>query len=433
MSQASKILKKLATSDEYKTLVEAMSKGDYQAIYESYTRLNAAIDEASKEVEAKIQGLVRQNKDEDRQKFMAALNQRASDVLPEWHRLNAEFKKQKIMEGTVFGVGSKGDPLVRSPEGRVVVISHATLKEGDKVRFKVVAEGDKIDFGRLFELSADSFDMLLNQDARDQIRNALNSVRDRVNAVITSGETDGLDDLLKELEESKKAAEKLQAEERERALGRIAALRRKLVETVVTRIAADFICREEEREIRELCTGEDTELALAAPGLCRRSSHDQFKAEFLVDENPKGYRETIQKMESSLDSMNSAIELMEFKARIEQIFPAVREYAKKLDRSLDNLSDIIRQLAGRLAQDNLACLADINAAIKAALADEATAGWLRRGFRSPDEFFTLRASLSELQTRLGDELGARREAAIRPYLRQKVTLAFSRVKVPGAR
>src|SRR4030042_34854 len=152
MSQTVKTLKKIASSEEYKALEAGVKELNPEAIAEAYNKISAIVEEAEKPILEQIQKLNRQNKDLDLQNFRSAFASRSKSVLPQWHWVNEQLLKQKVMEGRVIGKGTRGDPLVRSPEGRIVVIRDGpNLKEGDKVRFRVTSEGQKIDFGVIFE------------------------------------------------------------------------------------------------------------------------------------------------------------------------------------------------------------------------------------------------------------------------------------------
>lgn len=429
MSQAIKTLKTIAAGEEYKSLVEAIEKADYPTVCNAYTQLLKLIEEADKATQQRIQGLARRNKEEDFQKFRTAFNLRIKTLLPRWYELKAELDKQKIREGAVFGVGTKGDPLARTAEGRVVVIRGATLKEGDKVRFKVVAEGEKIDFARLCELGPDLFYSVFSQGTRDTIRSCINSVREKLFALpaqIDESCLNELNECLKNLEQVKQLAGKLQADEKEKTLSTARAYRNRLFETVVAKLAFDTISHEEEMEIRQTC-GENgkADFALAAPGIFRRQSHDKLKAEIMAGAEPRGYAEVVQRMEKDLDSMSSALALMEFKAGVEKNYPAVQRYVERIDRLYWQLTQRARELASRLAESDIADITQIISAVKDSFSKENVCLELRRVFRSSEEFTSLRGALLELSTQLGNMENAQAETAIKPYLRQKIALAFN--------
>ncbi|MBI4286231.1 MAG: hypothetical protein HY670_10125 [Chloroflexi bacterium] len=433
MSQASKALKEIAASEEYKSLVQAMETADYEAIQKSYLRLGELLEEKKKQVLEKIQTLPRQNKDEDIQQFQNAFTMRLSGALPKWHWLDTMIKEQKVWEGEVFGFGTKGDPLVRTPAGRVVVVRGATLEKGARVRFKVVAEGEKIDFGRVFELTPDFFYFLLNQETIARIRSAIDTIEERVKAQsVTPGE-DGLAEMsavLKELEDIREMSRTLQTVEREKLESRITAHRRRLLGDRGARLATEFMAKEEEREIAETCAGDHDKAAkaLAVPGLFRQPAHEALKAQLFAGEELKGYAEALAGLESRLDSMDAALKLMEFKSGVDDLRPQVRSYIEKMDRLFDRLQRKARSVAFAMAEDKVSQVGDVMQSIKNAFSGEALAAELGRVFRSPGEFFALRETLTKLRALLGDSTIQASEAAIRPYLNRKLSQAFASIR-----
>ena len=429
MSQAKKTLNKIASSEEYKALVAAIEQGDYETIFNSYVQISGLLEESEREIEEKIRGLPRRNRDEDRVKFQSAFTIRAQTTLPQWHWLDSELKKQGITEGEVIGFGGKGDPLARTKEGRVVVIRGAELKEGEKARFQVVAEGEKVDFGRVFEFSPDFFYFMLSRETRERVRNSLSSIREYLDNQPVGVDEDGLtqlSEILKEIEGVRELAPQLREEERDRIIGRVVAYRGRLLRDSGVKMAFEFFSREEERAIGEACQGDEKKKAsaLSAPGLFRYQAYQALKAELFAGEELKEYGEIVDKMEKALDSMNSALELMDFQAGIKGAHPSAKRYFEKMDRLFERLSRRARQVALAVAEDRICDKQDILSAIEQAFSFEALCSELRRVFRSPDEFFALRGALLELRAKLGDADGISAEAALKPYLRCVTALAF---------
>ena len=174
MSQASKVLKEIAAMPEYANMAQAIEKNDYEAIANSYKQLNAIIEAKKKEILEKIDSLTRQNKGEDSQQFLNAFSLRISTTLPQWHRLNSLMQEQKVTEGEVIGVGSKGDPMVRTPDGKLTIISGLTAEKGAKVTLRMTKEGEKVNFGQAVEFNPDFFYILLNQTMLTGIRERFN-------------------------------------------------------------------------------------------------------------------------------------------------------------------------------------------------------------------------------------------------------------------
>jgi hypothetical protein len=429
MSQTVKTLKKIAATEEYQALEAAIKQVDPETILNSYKRISAILEAAEKEVLDKIQQLPRHNKDLDWQRFRLALTARSQTILPHWHWLNEQLKKQKIMEGKVAGFGSKGDPLAKTPEGRIVVIRGATLKEGDKVRFKVVAEGEKLDFGRVLELSPDTFYLILTQDTRERVTNTLNSIKDRINSYqrgevgVTPSE---LSQVLSELKDVSELATKLRGQEKERILARVQADRARLLKASVIKFVFEFIAKREEREIIDSIQGnqEQIALALSAPGFFRHQAHLSLKAELLSGDKPKGYPEIVDQLEKNLDSMEKALQLMDLKTKIEGVYPLAKRYLERMDLFFERLTRKATDLAFTLGR-NISDMPQIQSSIEEAFSLEALSAELRRVFRSLEEFCNQRGAVNELRLKLGNTKARQAETAIEPYLRRIMSFAFS--------
>jgi len=421
MSQTSKTIKKLAASEPYQALDAAVKENDYEIIVSSYIKISRLLEEAEKEIAEKIQSLSRQNKGEDCEKFRAAFAVRVQASLPQWYWVDSELRNRRVMEGEVFGLGSKGDPLVRTPEGKVVVIEGAKPEPGEKIRFRVVTEGEKLNFGRVFELNASSFYQILNEETREDIRKSLVSVREHIDSYLQ--DTDGrgisrLSELLKELEDVRELASNLQAEERARVTARLLDYRKRLLRTSLTGMALEFLSRQEEMGITESCGGDEATVALAltAPAVFRRQAHEAMKAELISGEKPVGYSETVGKLEESVDSMDSALALLDFKAKMEQASPTAERYLERIDRLFGRLVSRASEVAFRVAEGSVSDSADIEAAITDAFSGQALSAELHQVFRSPEEFFTLRTALVKLRVMLGKTESDSAEAAVKPYL-----------------
>lgn len=426
MSQASKLLKRIASSEEYRALESGVKNIDAQAVFNSYTQISKLMEEAEAEVLEKIKNLPRRDKEPDLQQFRSAFDSRSRTMIPQWYGIEDELKKIKIMSGKVSGVGSKGDPVVKTSEGRIVVLAGATLKEGDKVRFIVVSEGDKVDFGSVFELTPDTFYSILTQDKRDEVRNSFNSIREKVDSYLRNrGEKQisELSQLLKELESFREFASQLTGEEKERNLVWVTTQRNRLLKVSIAKLVFDFLSKQEEREIEKLCQGDPQQVAraMSVPGLLRSQSHLALKAQLLAGEKPKGYSELVDKLQKDMGSMDSALKLMDFEAKIDEAYPAVRRYLERMDRFFQKLTQKANQLADSLSASK-EC--DIQHVIEEAFSGQALSAELKQVFRSPEEFFSLRRSLAELRARLGEAESIPAEAALEPYLRQTIGVAL---------
>ncbi|MEW6034553.1 MAG: hypothetical protein AB1603_06840 [Chloroflexota bacterium] len=430
MSQAKKVLKGIAASEDYKALAQAIETADYDTISRSYLQVTQLLEKAQEGILQTIQGLPRRNKDAEREKFRAAFMLSASTILPHWHSLDSQLKAQGIMEGEVFALGSKGDPLVRTPEGRVVVVSGSAAKEGAKAKFRVVTRGEKLDFGRAVELTPDYFYLLMTQDTRQQIGRTFDRVEEHLKGRPGRSPEGGLaavSELLRELEGARELTAKLQAAERERLLGRLQGYRRRLLGECILKLALDFLSGEEEREVTGCCNGDEqlAARALSAPGLFRLQAHQTLKMHLLAGEEPRGYSQAIRNLEERLDSMDAALKLMEFKSGVEEVYPLVRRYLEKMDMVFERLQRKAMELARAMSEDRVCSAEDIGSAVKGAFSSTVLSSELRRAFRSAEDFHTLRGAVVKLRAMLGDGETMTAESAIRPYLSQKVATAFA--------
>ncbi|MBM4400949.1 MAG: hypothetical protein FJ045_03255 [Crenarchaeota archaeon] len=424
MSQTSKLLKRIASSEEYRALEAGVKSIDPQAVFNSYTQISKLMEEAEAEALEKIKNLPRQDKEPDLQQFRSAFDSRSRTMIPQWYGIEAELKKRKIMNGKVSGVGSKGDPLVKTSEGRVVVIAGATLKEGEKVRFIVVSEGDKVDFGRVFELTPDTFYSILTQDKRDEVRNSFNSIKGKVDHYLRSrdaNQVSELSQLLKELEGFREFASQLTGEEKERNLAWVTTQRKGLLKVSMPRLVFDFLSKQEGKEIEKQGDSQQIARAMSAPGLLRYQAHLALKTQLLGGEKPKGYSELVDKLQQDMGSMDSALKLMDFEAKIDEVYPAARRYLERMDRFFQRLAQKANQLADSLSESKDY---EIQRVIEEVFSGQALSAELKQVFRSPDEFFSLRRALAELRARLGDTESILAEAALESYLRQTMNVAI---------
>jgi hypothetical protein len=428
MSQASKVLKEIAAMPEYAAIAQAIEKNDYEAIANSYKQLNTIIEEKKKQILEKIDSLVRQNKGEDRQQFINAFSLRISTTLPQWHRLNLLMQEQKVTEGEVIGVGSKGDPMLRTPDGKLTIISGLTAEKGAKVTLRITKEGEKVNFGQTIEFNPDFFYILLNQTMLTGIRERFNAIEERLKVSVGEITPALLGELLQELEKVRELANGLRQDEKERVNSRILVFRKQLLGEYGVKMAMEFIERQETDEITALCSADALKLtcALAAPGLFRYQSYQAIKAELLNGKELKGYTETLSRLENNLDSMDTALKLMEFKSGFEEVEPSARAYLDKIDILFEKLNRKARIVVTAMAEDKIGTVEDIQSRIETAFAGKGACSEIRGVFRSPTEFFASRESLAKLRAMLGNAGSHDAETAIHPYIADKIHQAFAR-------
>lgn len=429
MSHTAKTLKSIANGEEYKALCTAIETRDYQTLYNAYTKLTQLLVDAEQEIAGKIENLPRRNKDEDRQKFQAAFAFRSRTAVPQWHWLKSEIQKQNILDGVVVSMGKKGDPMTRTPDGRLVVLTGSQAKEGDKITFTVVSEGLKIDFGKQFELTPDAFYFLLNQEVNQQVRDSLDEVQKKLESFPGDNDDDNLsmmDEILKTLEEVKELAPKLLDIERERILNRIATYRRRLLSPIVEKLALDAVNQEEEKAIKELCNGDEGQaaMALAAPGLYRLVTLKTFKEQLFDGEQLRDYDTMLREKEKNMDTMESALKFEELKAGFSNLVPKARLYVDRMERLQQRIQVKARQLINTVVDDKSSNAEAVLGKIGEAFSEKALGNELRRVFRSPEEFFDARGATMDLKTKMGDTQCAAAEAVLKPYLRQRVNQVF---------
>jgi hypothetical protein len=428
MSQTKIALKQIASSEEYKALAEAIGKKDFATISHCYSSIGELLGKAKEEIREKIQNLPRKNKEEEYQKFAASFDIRARGNLPLWFQIDSELKNRGVTEGRVIGTGSKGDPVVRTESGRLFVLNEAKVAEGERVRFRVTGESEKVDFGRVFELTAESFYAILTEDTREKIRTSFKSLRERTDISPNNPDISELDGVLKELENVRELAEKLQPEERDNAFARVKMQRKRLLGQVCLKMMFDIIAAEEEEEVREMYAGDEKKIAdaLAAPGLFRKQSHEKSKEEMFSGEEIRGYAEVLSRKEQQVENMQVAMEVLQYKSTIEEAIPKAKDYLSRMDRLYDGLTKRLNRLVPEMVEADISEARQIYVAIKDAFESAALLAELRRVFHGTEDFSSLRTAFMELRSRFCDPNSAVEEAAFRPYIRQKTGQAFSR-------
>jgi len=429
MSQTKRILKEIASGEDYQALATAMERVDYEAMFASYRRISQLLSEGKRKIEESLQNLPVQNRDEHRDKFLRAFELATERMLPLWHQLNSELTKRKVMEGEVFSFGKKGDPLVKRPEGTIVVLPGSKLEKGERVRFRVIQEAEKLNFGQVFDLNPQSFYLLITEEAREKIRHSLVLIGDHLKTSQqpwNEGSLSELGELLQKLEDIKKLSSTLQAEDRERVAAQVAKHRKRLLQGASMRLMFDFTSQQEEREIENFYQDSHQEKtkALLALGLFRRHTYKAAREKLFLGDSPEGYTEVLSQMENKVDSMDSAIELLKLKSAIDEVYPKAKGYFEKMDRLFENLTQRAKQVADALSNKEVVDPEEVYLTIKNAFSEEVLFLELRKAFRSSKEFLSLRGAFTELNRWLRNQETISSEAAFRPYLHHKVLQAF---------
>ena len=424
MSQAIRALKSIASQPEYKSLAEAIEVADYDKVCQSYVQVSELLRKAKTEILDKIQSLPRRNKDEDCQSFLAAVAAHQVSILPQWHWLDSLLKEQRIFEGEVVGFGSKGDPLAKTSEGKIVVLAGSALTKDSKVALQVTGQGRNVNFGKVFEFTSDSLYQIVRRDILGRIRISLDSVKQRIPECLVHPVEEGftkLSDLLTRLEEIRGLASRLRAEDREKVLDRILAYRKKLLSEVGVSLIFELLSREEETDIRESCQGDEqrTALALSAPGILRHKAHEALKAELFAGEDLRKCVEIQQKLKAGPYSLDTDLELAGLKWRTEKVYPASERYMEKIEALYTRFYERAQKVAYVIAEDRICGIEDIRRTFRQAFSDVYIATELRQVFQSMDEYRSLRADLAELRSVLGDEKSLAAESALQPYLEKR--------------
>jgi len=430
MSQTKRILKEIASGEDYQALATAMNQVDYQAMFVPYMRICQLVSEGKGRIEESIENLPLQNKDERRAQFLRDFELATERILPLWHQLNSELTKRNVMEGEVFGFGKKGDPLVKRPEGTIVVLPGAKLEEGERVRFRVVQEADKLNFGRILDLNPQSFYFLITQEAREQIRDTLALIRDRLQTSPqpwNEGALSEIGELLQKLEEVKRLSSTLRTEERERVAAQITRYRKGLLHGASIGLMSDFISQQEEREIEDFYqdSHEEKTKAMLALGLFRRHTYEAARESLFLGDRPEGYTEVLSEMENEVDSMDSAIELLDAKSALDEVYPKAKGYFERMDRLFESLVQRAERIAAALSNKEVVDPEEIHQAIENAFPEKLLFLELRKAFRSSKELLSLRSAFTEMNRWLRNQEIVSSEAAFRPYLHHKVLQAFA--------
>ena len=427
-------MKEIAAGETYAALQAAVEQGDYEGMFDSYMAIWEQIGRGRSGIEEGIENLSVQNKDEHRDKFSQAFDGAVERMLPAWYeveqRLQAGYAKWKVMEGEVFGFGKKGDPLVRTPEGVIVVLKGSGLQAGDRTRFRVLQEAEKMSFGRVFELTRQSFYTVMTQETHDKIQALVDEVDARVGGV--SGPVDEvppseLAELLQRLEEIRKLAASLRAREKDAALAKVVRYRQRLLSGVGKSIVFDLISKREEVEIGSFYPdgGEEKASAMSALGLFRPRGYDEVGKKLLPDSEPEKYQEMLENMKEQVDSMDRAMEFLEFKSAMDDVYPKAKRYLERMDRFFNNLALRADRVTSALSRHDVVDVVELRSAIESAFSEQVVFAELRRAFRSSKELLSLRAALADVNRSLGDEESVVAETAFRPYLRHKVAEAFA--------
>ncbi|MBI2859409.1 MAG: hypothetical protein HYX90_10060 [Chloroflexi bacterium] len=431
MSQAEKILKGIAATEDYKALAAAVDNRDYDSIGKGYCKVAELMADGKKQVVEKLGNLSRQNKDQERNNFESAFARRISSDLPHWYSISSLLREKGVLEGEVYSLGKKGDPLVRSPEGRLVVVSGSKAQPGSRIFFRIDTRGEKIDFGREARLDADLFYSLLNSDLLDSIRAKMDSIESRLQDLAANrGKTPAVEmsRLLTELGEVKEASERLRESERTRYTNRVQAIRRNIIGDWVTRSIFDFLNNLEEREISQACQNDSESIAraLSAPGLFRKQSHELLRSRLFAGRDLKGYAEALAEREKALDTMNAALDLMEFKSGVDDAVPLAKRYFERMDVLFGNLHRRAVRLARSISENGVCSAVEIDASIEQEFSWQALGFEIRAAFRNPGDFHGTREAVARLRAMLGETESALHESAIKPYLSSRTAIAFPR-------
>ena len=435
MSHTRRILKDIASSGEYQAVVEAVGKSDYQSMYKNFASIADRLKAERKAIEESIAQLLPQNSEERRNKFLRSFETAIERIVPAWYQLNqqisSEFASRKIFEGEVFGVGKKGDPLVKTPQGVIVVLKGLKAERGERVRFKVLQETEKLNFGKPFELDSQSFYLLMTERIREGIRATLSSIADRLGdpaEPMYDGSLSEVTGFLQELEGVRKQTSTLEGGDKERVVSEIVRQRKRLLCGVGTRMMLEFISEREQKDVEAFFQdgNDEREKALLALGLFRRQTYEAARVGLLEKETPEAYAAVLSEMEGKVDSMDSVMKLMEFKAAVDEVLPKAKAYFTRMDQLFGRLAQEVKDVVEVLSREEAVGLDEIRRAIENAFPEEVLFSELRRLFRSQNEFSSLRGAFTELNRRLGNQDMVSAEGAFNPYLRHKIVQGFGR-------
>jgi hypothetical protein len=433
VSQTTKALKVIASGEDYGALAAAIESVNYEAMFSSYMGISELLEKDKQRIEEGIKNLPVQNRQEHQDKFQRAFELAIRRILPLWHELDSQLKSGLAMtntlEGEVFGSGKKGDPLVKTPEGVIVVLTGSKLEIGERVRFRVVQQTDRLSFGRALDLNAQSFYMLITQEAREKVRDSLALIGQRLSMVEGICDEDSVPDMgeiLRDLRDAMSLSTPLQAEERKRIAAQVSRHRKTLLFNTGVRLMYDSISKREEMEIEGFYRDGDEQRskALMALGLFRRCTYDAARQQLFRGGEPEGYAEILNEMSDKLDSMDSAVEYMEFKSAVDDVYPRAKEYIDKMDRVFSDLDDRLRRLIDALSHEDVADPGQLRLAIEEAFSEELLFAELRRAFRTSKNFLSSRGTFMELNRKLKNEEALSAEAAFKPYLHHKISQVF---------
>jgi len=433
MSNTKKILREIASGKEYKALLDAVEQTDYETIFDSYTRISELICNGKGKIEEDIGNLPVRSKAEQLDKFRRSFNSAVERMLPLWHQLNRTITNAQIIEGDIFDHGKKGDPLVRTPEGIIVALRGSELDVGSHVRFVVEFEREKICIGRVFELNPQSFYTVITQEHRDKIKSAFSSIDDYLRSSQEheeEGSLSRLGELLVMLEEIEKIPPTFRPDERKRIIDQAVGYRKRLLYSIGIQSAFDFLAEQEEKAVGDFYSGRDEEKykALAALGLFRRNTYEEAE-KLLLDEKDDEYGGNLSEIEDDIDSMDSAMKIMEYKEAIDKAYPRARSYLKKMNRIFDIITERAIEITDSLSEARTVDLEEIRQAIENAFHEEKLSYELRKAFKSSKEFLSFRSAYSELVNAQKDQERIAAEVAFKSYLQYRLPKVFG----PGKR
>jgi len=428
MSNTKKILKDIASSAEYKDLTDAITQVDYEVIFDSYMNISKLISSGKEKIEEGFEHLPPRSKSERLDKFRQSFDLAVERTLPLWHQLNQALIKGQIMEGEVFSHGKKGDPLVRTPEGILVALRGSKLEEGNRVRFIIVYEGEKISIGKVFDLNPQSFYTVITQESRERVKHSLAAIEDHLKSSQDSPNEDSLpllEELLGELEEITKLPSIFRPEERQRIIAQALRYRNRLLYDFGIRLMFESLSEQEEKGIETFYEGrpEDKNKAMSALGLFRRHSYEAAE-KLLSHDKPEEYGQSFNDIEDEIDSMESAMKIMDYRASIDRAYPKAQSYLEKMNRLFNRLTKKVGQVIDAMPENGMVKPDEIQLVIKDAFNEDSLFFELRKTFKSSKDYFSQRSAFSELIKKLGDQESIAAENAFRSYLDYKIPQAF---------
>jgi len=427
MSNTRKIIKDIASGSEYKALADAIEQTDYEAIFESYTSISELINNSRGKIEEGIESLPVGSKEKRLVDFRRSFDSAVERILPLWHELNGALAKSKVMDGEVFGIGKKGDPLVRTPDGTIVALRGSKLEEGSQVKFSVEYEGEKISIGRVFELNPQSFYITITQEHRERINTTFASIENYLNKAQEGLNEDSLSlsgELLVELGKIENPPPTFRPEERERIAAQALKYRKRLIYGLVVRSMFDFLSKKEEEAIGAFYRDRSEEMsqALSALGLFRRHTYEAAEKLLLGDKPEHG--QDSGEIEDEIDSMDSAMKVLEYQEAIDRAYPRAKSYLNKMNHIFDRLVERAEQVADSLSETEAVDLKEIQDAIETAFGEDTLSFELRKAFRNSKEFLSFRGAFSQLIKAQKDQESIAADSAFISYLHHKIPRIF---------